>query len=135
MISFHPYNTWPLHVKLFTEEAAKGWKDANKCIEEIAPLPMGFTCITELEGVDGKSGKTGSGRIGPIDVTDGLLYVLSHQHSLTVSYSQGRSPRYIWRNTSLWWLVKATLRVQYAVPTYITMSRSVYYFWTSRISF
>lgn len=71
MISSHPYNTWPLRVKLFTDDAVKGWKDANKCVEELTPLPMGFTYTTELEGVDGKSGKTGSGRKGPIEVTDG----------------------------------------------------------------
>lgn len=71
MISTHPYNTWPLHVKLFTDDAVKGWKDANKAIGEANPLPIGFTFVTELEGVDGKSGKVGSGRKGPIEVTDG----------------------------------------------------------------
>ena len=35
------------------------------------PLPSGMTFTEEYEGVDGKSGLLGSGRIGPIDVTDG----------------------------------------------------------------
>ncbi|KZT64115.1 hypothetical protein DAEQUDRAFT_733083 [Daedalea quercina L-15889] len=69
MICSHPYNTWPLRVKLFTTEAEKAWNDASRdCID--APLPRGFTCTTELEGVDGKSGKVGTGRIGAIDVSD-----------------------------------------------------------------
>jgi len=73
MISFHPYNTWPLHIKLFTGEAVRGWKDATKMAGESVPLPMGFTVVTELEGIDGKSGESGSGRKGPIEVTDGRL--------------------------------------------------------------
>jgi hypothetical protein len=73
MISFHPYSTWPLRVKLFTDEAVKGWKDATKGVGDAVPLLMGFTVTTELEGVDGKSGKLGSGRKGPIEVTDGRL--------------------------------------------------------------
>ncbi|KZP30803.1 hypothetical protein FIBSPDRAFT_1038052 [Athelia psychrophila] len=67
MVSFHPYCTWPLHVKLFTDEAVKKWAEAAKAT---GALPVGLTVITELEGVDGKSGKTGLGRQGPIDVTD-----------------------------------------------------------------
>ncbi|KAF8904362.1 hypothetical protein CPB84DRAFT_1677351 [Gymnopilus junonius] len=66
MISRHPFNTWPLHVKLFTEEAAQYWRAA----EDSLPLPPGFTCSVELEGVDGKSGLPGSGRQGPIIVDD-----------------------------------------------------------------
>ncbi|TFK74609.1 hypothetical protein BDN72DRAFT_667420 [Pluteus cervinus] len=70
MISNHPYNTWPLHVKIFTKEASKWWNDAVKNID-ITPLPPGFQCSIELEGVDGKSGQPGgSGRQGPIDVKD-----------------------------------------------------------------
>lgn len=72
MISNHPYITWPLHVKLFTQEAVKGWEDAAKAAEAL-PLPPGFTCSVELEGVDGKSGKPGSGRKGPINVKDGMI--------------------------------------------------------------
>ncbi|KAF9467364.1 hypothetical protein BDZ94DRAFT_1032958 [Collybia nuda] len=69
MISNHPYITWPLHVKLFTEEAVTGWKDAAKTAGAL-PLPPGFTCSVELEGIDGRSGKLGSGRKGPINVKD-----------------------------------------------------------------
>jgi structure-specific endonuclease subunit SLX1 len=73
MIASHPYNSWPLHVKLFTRDAVKGWQDANKAVGDSTPLPKGFTVTTELEGVDGKSGELGSGRKGPIEVTDSLL--------------------------------------------------------------
>ena len=41
----------------------------------VSPLPPGFTCTLELEGVDGKSGHVGSGRQGPISVDDGKLLV------------------------------------------------------------
>ncbi|GJE93433.1 structure-specific endonuclease subunit SLX1 [Phanerochaete sordida] len=81
MIRSHPYNTWALHVKLFTEEAVKIWTAlANK-----QPLPAGFTSSIELEGVDGKSGKVGSGRTGPIDVTDSQFTTahLYKAHTLT----------------------------------------------------
>ncbi|KAF8893947.1 hypothetical protein BD779DRAFT_1435501 [Infundibulicybe gibba] len=69
MISNHPYNTWPLHVKLFTEEAVKCWREV---VDDAGsdPLPPGFTSTIELEGVDGNSGNPGSGRLGPINVND-----------------------------------------------------------------
>ncbi|KAF8574179.1 hypothetical protein K439DRAFT_871400 [Ramaria rubella] len=67
MLTTHPYTTWPLHVKLFTPEAVKGWADACK---DSTPLPPGLTVSVELEGVDGKRDDVGSGRNGPIDVTD-----------------------------------------------------------------
>ena len=70
MLSSHPYNTWPLSVKLFTEEAEKIWNNAAK-EAGMPPLPPGLKVLTELEGVDGQSGKPGSGRSGPIDITDG----------------------------------------------------------------
>ena len=70
MVSFHPYRTWPLHVKLFTEDAVKKWDNA---VNKTGVLPTGLTIIIELEGVDGKSGITGSGRQAPIDVSDGML--------------------------------------------------------------
>lgn len=70
MISNHPYHTWPLHVKLLTDEAVKGWQDATWDVAML-PLPLGFTCSVELEGIDGKSGNVGTGRHGPIDVKDG----------------------------------------------------------------
>ncbi|KAJ7072526.1 hypothetical protein C8F01DRAFT_250575 [Mycena amicta] len=67
MIATHPWSTWPLHVKLFTPAAVKGWTAAQKTTP---PLPQGFTYTVELEGVDGKSGVVGSGRDGPIIVDD-----------------------------------------------------------------
>ncbi|KAJ3761797.1 hypothetical protein EV360DRAFT_79874 [Lentinula raphanica] len=83
MISVHPYNLWPLHVKIFTPQALKVWEglmtprkgtkgkgkekaDATRSIT----LPQGFTLSVELEGVDGKLAG-GSGRTKPIDVQDG----------------------------------------------------------------
>lgn len=88
MISSSPYNTWPLHVKFFTEEAQKAWKDAGKVVPD-ASLPPGFTTVLELEGVDGKSGHRGSGRTGAIQVADGessTLYRsrLSRHNSLVI---------------------------------------------------
>jgi len=71
MVGIHPYNKWPLHIKLFTEGAVKWWNDANRD-NVTSPLPKGLICEVELEGVDGKSGKFGSGRKGPIDVKDGI---------------------------------------------------------------
>ncbi|KDQ27950.1 hypothetical protein PLEOSDRAFT_173769 [Pleurotus ostreatus PC15] len=68
MISTHPYNTWPLHVKLFTNEAVTHWNDA--AAHATLDALQGFTCSVELEGVDGKSGKSGSGRQGPIGAND-----------------------------------------------------------------
>ncbi|KAI0943467.1 hypothetical protein AcW1_002622 [Taiwanofungus camphoratus] len=81
MICSHPYNTWPLHVKLFTEEAVKAWKDACAGLDK-GTVPPGFTCVTELEGVDGKSGKAGSGRIAPIDTTDSQ-FAASHLRKMS----------------------------------------------------
>ena len=74
MISRPPFNTWPLHVKLFTHEADQYWRD-NVTTDIAAPLPPGFTCTLELEGVDGKSGHAGSGRQGPISVNDGKSFL------------------------------------------------------------
>lgn len=71
MLVSPPYSSWPLHVKLFTAEAVKHWNFIRS--SQSIPLPPGFTYTIELEGVDGKSGKAGSGRKGPIDVTDGEL--------------------------------------------------------------
>ncbi|KAL7284733.1 hypothetical protein ACG7TL_002039 [Trametes sanguinea] len=69
MVSSHPYNTWPLSVTIFTEEAEKAWLNSNKDAA-MPPLPPGLKVMTELEGVDGKSGNAGTGRSGPIDVMD-----------------------------------------------------------------
>ena len=71
MIASHPYNTWPLHVKIFTEEASKHWNTISGGHPRRFTLPVGFTCSVELEGVDGQSGLIGSGRMGAIDVKDG----------------------------------------------------------------
>jgi hypothetical protein len=92
MICLHPYNTWPLHVKLFTENAVKHWEDAAN-IPPLAPLPRGFTCQIELEGVDGKSGLVGSGRKGPISITDGVCGSLVSRFAplLTSMYQQMNS--------------------------------------------
>jgi len=67
MVTAHPYNIWPLHVKFFTSMSKKVWDEANVS----QPLPPGMTLTEEYEGVDGKSGLSGSGRVGPIDVADG----------------------------------------------------------------
>ncbi|KAL1734798.1 hypothetical protein EV714DRAFT_201808 [Schizophyllum commune] len=69
MITSHPYNLWPLHVKLFTAEAEKFWGMLAKAPAYRA-LPRGLTASVELEGVDGQSGNHGSGRKGPVDVAD-----------------------------------------------------------------
>ncbi|KAH9947732.1 hypothetical protein B0H21DRAFT_691270 [Amylocystis lapponica] len=78
MVSSHPYNTWPLHVKLFTSAAVNAWADAS-AVPHMPRLPDGFTCATELEGVDAKSGHAGSGRTVPIDVTDSQ-FTSAHLH-------------------------------------------------------
>ncbi|KDQ56849.1 hypothetical protein JAAARDRAFT_59073 [Jaapia argillacea MUCL 33604] len=70
MICTHPYSMWPLHVKFFTEDAVRFWTEADTLLKASLPLPRGFTCVAELEGVDGKSGKAGTGRRDPIEVTD-----------------------------------------------------------------
>ncbi|KAG6857790.1 hypothetical protein H0H87_004206 [Tephrocybe sp. NHM501043] len=67
MISKHPYDTWPLHVKLFSKQAVVAWTEA---LRDAPPMPPGFTCSIELEGVDGKSGEAGTGRQESIDVKD-----------------------------------------------------------------
>ena len=67
MVTVHPYNMWPLHVKFFTSTSKKAWQEATAP----QPLPLGMTFTEEYEGVDGKSGLPGSGRVGPMDVADG----------------------------------------------------------------
>ncbi|KAI0357682.1 hypothetical protein OH77DRAFT_1494598 [Trametes cingulata] len=87
MVSSHPYNTWPLAVKLFTEEAAKIWHNSSKD-PSMPPLPPGLHVSTELEGVDGKSGKTGSGRTGPIDVLD-TQFTTEHLQKAAAIFTPG----------------------------------------------
>lgn len=67
-----PYNTWPLRVKLFTSEASRIWNSLMNSSAVGSEIPAGFTFTTELEGVDGQSGQSGSGRTAPIEVTDGV---------------------------------------------------------------
>ncbi|KAG6829449.1 hypothetical protein H0H92_004509 [Tricholoma furcatifolium] len=100
MISHHPYNTWPLHVKLFSDEAVGAWKAATR---SSASMPPGFTCTTETEGVDGKSGKVGSGRQGPIKVKDGneQILVLQIELLLISSISEHFTSTYLAKNTAL----------------------------------
>lgn len=76
MLSIHPYNIWPLNVKFFTKEALKHWQDADKALNSSLALPFAFQYSIELEGVDGKAGDPGSGRKGPIVVTDGTLAIV-----------------------------------------------------------
>jgi structure-specific endonuclease subunit SLX1 len=73
MLATHPYTSWPLRVKLFTPQAVKYWAAACK---NASPLPPGFTYCVELEGVDGKRDDVGSGRVGPIDVTDRTSFMV-----------------------------------------------------------
>ena len=73
MLAVHPYNIWPLRVKLFTPEALKVWEKVNQERHSAFPLPTGFEFSVELEGVDGKNVVTTDtlNRSGPIEVTDG----------------------------------------------------------------
>jgi structure-specific endonuclease subunit SLX1 len=71
MLAAMPYTTWPLRVTLFSADAVRAWESAERAHKLAHPLPHGCTVAVELEGVDGKSGVPGSGRTGPIDVTDG----------------------------------------------------------------
>jgi structure-specific endonuclease subunit SLX1 len=70
MLAAMPYTTWPLRVTLFSADAVRAWESAERAHKLAHPLPHGCTVAVELEGVDGKSGVPGSGRTGPIDVTD-----------------------------------------------------------------
>ncbi|CAE6452166.1 unnamed protein product [Rhizoctonia solani] len=73
MLPIPPYNTWPLHVKIFSEEAKRLWDEVQK-IETNEALPDGFTLSVEFEGVDGKAAvpvsRRSNARSGPIDVKD-----------------------------------------------------------------
>ncbi|TBU53631.1 hypothetical protein BD310DRAFT_138826 [Dichomitus squalens] len=91
MVSSHPYNTWPLSVKIFTAEAEKAWIIAGKA-NGMPPLPIGIEVATEFEGVDGKSGITGSGRTGPIDVTD-AQFTSEHLRKASSIFVPGRDLR------------------------------------------
>lgn len=78
MVATHPYNTWPLHAILFTAEAVKHWEQTPKFAISFPPLPTNFRTSVQLEGVDGKSGYPGSGRLGALCVDDGGGFTSSH---------------------------------------------------------
>lgn len=74
MLAAPPYHIWPLHVKLFTEEAKTFWEIQRPGLEE--PLPQGFTCSVEYEGADGKSpvpaSRPSDSRLGSMDIKDSM---------------------------------------------------------------
>lgn len=80
MLGLSPWSNWPLHVKIFTQEAVQAWN--NAAYEKPDPdfsLPRGLTYSIELEGVDGKraSENVGSGRTGSIDISDSKYSFIS----------------------------------------------------------
>ena len=89
MLPMPPYNTWPLHVKIFTEEAKKLWDQVQQPGLD-TPLPRGFTYTIEYEGVDGKasvaSGEKQGTRAGPIDVKDSTLSEFQPEFELTAEH-------------------------------------------------
>ncbi|KAF8688408.1 Structure-specific endonuclease subunit SLX1, partial [Rhizoctonia solani] len=82
MLSVAPYNTWPLHVKIFTDEAKNIWDEICR-VDTNGPLPQGSTVSVELEGVDGRAyvpvSRRTQMRTGPIDVKD-TKFNSSHIH-------------------------------------------------------
>ncbi|KAH7337612.1 hypothetical protein B0J17DRAFT_432336, partial [Rhizoctonia solani] len=88
MLPISPYNTWPLHVKIFTEEAKELWDKVQE-IKTNEPLPDGLTISVELEGVDGKSAsRQSSARTGPIEVKD-TEFNSSHIHKYQSLVNEG----------------------------------------------
>ncbi|KAG9045538.1 Slx4p interacting protein [Tulasnella sp. UAMH 9824] len=77
MLSVPPYNTWPLRVKIYSKEVSRLWE---KLTGDSSSLPKGVEVFHEMEGVDGKSGLVGSGRTGPIDVTDTHKFLQASEH-------------------------------------------------------
>ncbi|CCO31008.1 Structure-specific endonuclease subunit SLX1 [Rhizoctonia solani AG-1 IB] len=73
MLNVAPYCTWPLHIKIFTEEAKNLWDEIHR-VEANEPIPEGFTMSVEFEGVDGRAfvpvSRRTQMRTGPIDVKD-----------------------------------------------------------------
>jgi hypothetical protein len=86
MLNVAPYCTWPLHIKIFTEEAKNLWDEIHK-VEANEPIPEGFTMSVEFEGVDGRAfvpvSRRTQMRTGPIDVKDSMF----HYYSIFVRYS------------------------------------------------
>ena len=101
MVTAHPYNMWPLHVKFFTSTSKKAWDEAAVS----QPLPTGMTFTEEYEGVDGKSGLSGSGRVGPIDVTDGKKAHITAGSALAEDHEGQFSVRHMQKSS----LTRATL--------------------------
>lgn len=113
MISIHPYNLWPLHVKVFTPEALKIWEglsNVGKTVKgkgkekanfvQSPALPPGFTYSVELEGVDGKS-TGGSGRTKPIEVQDGGCVVLVLITGVYVFFAEKFTTAYLKKDLDL----------------------------------
>ena len=96
MVTAHPYNMWPLHVKFFTSLSKKEWDEAIVS----QPLPTGMTFSEEYEGVDGRSGLPGSGRVGPIDITDGRVRA-SHVSDVTEEHVGEFSARHMEKSSSV----------------------------------
>ncbi|CAE6365126.1 unnamed protein product [Rhizoctonia solani] len=82
MLHVAPYSTWPLHIKIFTQEAKNIWDEIHR-LEIHEPLPEGLTVSVELEGVDGRAyvpvSQRSQMRMGPIDVKD-TKFNSSHIH-------------------------------------------------------
>lgn len=76
MLSVPPWNTWPLRMKIYSKEVARLWE---RLAENSHSLPKGVEVSSEMEGVDGKSGLVGSGRTGPIDVTDSEFFSIADE--------------------------------------------------------
>ena len=97
MVTAHPYNMWPLHIKFFTRMSKKAWDEATVS----QSLPAGMTFAEEYEGVDGRSGLSGSGRVGPVDITDGRVCV-GHTPDVTKNHAIGQfSAQHMQKSSSL----------------------------------
>jgi hypothetical protein len=126
MLSCHPYNNWPLHVKLFTDEAVKAWNDAAKS-PSASKLPTGLTLTVEIEGVDGKSGQMGSGRRGPIDVTDGIQFSVTKRIIFDISEKKNLLPSISPRIQVFWlalpsYIVQSVRRTSQVMPLYVSLN-------------
>ncbi|KZT08098.1 uncharacterized protein LAESUDRAFT_649754 [Laetiporus sulphureus 93-53] len=91
MLGFHPYNTWPLHVKLFTEDAITAWLNAWDEAHTFE-LPAGFTCSIEVKGVDRKPRVRGSSDAGSLDISD-AQFTSSHLRKMSDTYASNKTPK------------------------------------------
>ncbi|KAF7790665.1 hypothetical protein EIP86_001621 [Pleurotus ostreatoroseus] len=64
---------------------SKSYSMRYKMHAENYETPAGFTFTTELEGVDGQSGQSGSGRTAPIEVTDERFTIAHLEKVPTIS--------------------------------------------------